>query len=259
MIYEIKNISFHYSSNKRLIFKNVSLSLKKGQILSILGPNGAGKTTLLSCMKNIISPVSGEIFLCGKDIRKMNVKEIASLVGYVPQSHTPAFGYSVFDFVLMGRAPKIRMYHKPKVEDEEAAWKALEMLGITHLAEKAYTEISGGEMQQAMIARSIVCHPKTLLFDEPTAHLDYGNQLNVLRLIKKLSNEGYAIVITTHNPDHAMLLGGLAAILDKEGNLSVDHVDVIINEKLLKNVYNADLKLIKVPELSRTACVPSDL
>jgi iron complex transport system ATP-binding protein len=259
MIYNVKNIFFRYSLDKKTVLNDISFTLEKGQILSILGPNGAGKSTLLNCMKNLLTPESGEIFLCDRNIKKLSIKEIAALVGYVPQSHNPTFGYSVFDFVLMGRAPMIKLYNKPKVRDEEATHTALDSLNITHLAHKTYTEISGGEMQQALIARSIVCEPKVLLFDEPTAHLDYGNQINVLRLIKKLSKDGYSIVITTHNPDHAMLLGGLAAVLDKEGHMEIGDTSVILKENLLKKVFNTDLKIIDVPGLTRSACIPAEL
>ncbi|NLN48723.1 MAG: ABC transporter ATP-binding protein [Clostridiales bacterium] len=259
MIYDIKNISFRYYPNQKTILKDVSFTIEKGQILSILGPNGAGKSTLLNCMKNLITPFIGEILLCGKNIKKMSMKEIAGLVGYVPQNHNPSFGFKVFDFVLMGRAPVIKAYNRPGLKDMEAAWSALESLNITYLSDKPYTEISGGEMQQALIARSIVCKPKVLLFDEPTAHLDYGNQINVLRLIKKLSKDGYSIVITTHNPDHAMLLGGSAAVLDKDGHMRTGSTSAILKENLLNEVYNTDLKIIDIPELSRSACIPAKL
>jgi len=259
MIYEIKDITFHYFSSPRKILDRLCLSVEEGQILTILGPNGAGKSTLLNCMAGLLKPDSGEIYLCGQKMSGMSFRDIARNVGYVQQTHTPAFAYTVLHFVTMGCAPRIGLFGKPKEEDQEAAWNALEILGITHLATKPYTEISGGERQQAMIARAIVQEPKVILFDEPTAHLDYGNQLRVLRLIKNMAVRGYSVVMTTHNPDHAMLLGGTVAVLDKAGRLVSGLCTEIITEERLEAIYNTRLHLLPVPQLERLACIPPKL
>ncbi|MEG2051994.1 MAG: ABC transporter ATP-binding protein [Oscillospiraceae bacterium] len=259
MIFKVENLCFKYPDSNKGVLDNVSLTLEKGEILSILGPNGAGKSTLLNCMANLLVPESGSIKLEGNDISKMPVKEVASTISYVPQTHTPAFGYTVFDFVLMGSAPTIGLFQKPGEKERESTINALKQLGIEHLAEKPYTEISGGERQQATIARAIVQEPKAILFDEPTAHLDYGNQLRTLRLIKEMSEKGYAVVITTHNPDHAILLGGTAAILDRAGHLTIGDSKEIITEDCLKQVYKTELKLIYIEELKRVACISPNL
>lgn len=236
MIYEVENVNFKYESDKRLILDNVSLSLNEGEVMSILGPNGAGKTTLLNCLAALSVPDSGTIRLCGRNIGDMKVKEIASLVSYVPQNHIPAFSYTVMNFVLMGRAPKIGMFERPKDRDIEITMKILEEMGLSDLADKPYTEISGGERQKVTIARALVQEPKAILFDEPTAHLDYGNQIKILRLIKHLSEKGYAVIITTHNPDHAIMLGGTVSVLSRDGNLQSGPVSEIITESKLKEV-----------------------
>ena len=229
MIYEIKNLNFRYPNTKRLILDNVSLTLKEGEIMSILGPNGAGKSTLLNCMCNMIEPSEGEVILCGKDLKDMKTKEIAGLISYVPQSNSPAFAYTVFNYTLMGRAPKIGMFERPKQEDIDATQEVIKRFGIEYLSERAYTEISGGERQQSTVARAVVQEPKVILFDEPTNHLDFGNQLKTLKIIKELSQKGYAVVITTHNPDHAILLGGTAAIIDRQGHLEYGKSEEILS------------------------------
>ena len=259
MIFEVQNLHFKYPDSDKRVLNGVSLTLGEGEILSILGPNGAGKSTLLNCMANLLVPNSGNIKLCSKDISKMPAREVASTISYVPQNHTPAFGYTVFHFVLMGCASKVGLFEKPGKEEQEKAMNALKELNIEHLADKPYTEISGGERQQATIARAIVQEPKAILFDEPTAHLDYGNQLRTLRLIKSMAEKGYSVIITTHNPDHAILLGGTAAILDRAGNLTIGKSSEIITEECLKQVYNTDLRLIYVKELNRYACIPVNL
>ncbi|MBR6444189.1 MAG: ABC transporter ATP-binding protein [Firmicutes bacterium] len=259
MIYKLSDIDFTYPGSTRQILKKVSFDLAEGQIMEILGPNGAGKSTLLNCMAGLLKPHAGTIELDGRDLSKMSPKEIASLVAYVPQNHTPSFGYRVKDFVIMGVAPKLGIFGKPSAEDEKNCMEVLEELGIDHLAERSYLEISGGERQQAMIARELVQDPKVILFDEPTAHLDYGNQHRMLKLIRSMSRKGYAVVITTHNPDHALLLKDRAGILDKEGHMTCGPSEEIITEESLSKVYDCDLRLVHIEEMDRRACVAPKL
>ena len=259
MIIEAENLNFSYSKNGKQILQDVSLSLDEGEVMSILGPNGAGKSTLLNLLATLSVPDSGTVKLCGKDTAKMKPKEVASILSYVPQTHTPAFSYTVFNFVLMGRAPKVGMFEKPKAEDFEIVEKVLEEVGIAELADKPYTEISGGERQQATIARALVQEPKAILFDEPTAHLDYGNQLKTLRVINSLREKGYAVIITTHNPDHAIMLGGTTAILDRTGHLTVGDSEKILTEETLKGVYGTNLRLTYLENVGRYVCIPPNL
>ncbi len=259
MIYDIKNLYFSYPDFPKNVLNDVSLALDEGVILSILGPNGSGKSTLLNCMAGLLQPKSGKIKLNGSDLNTLSFREIAQVVSYVQQNHRAAFAYPVLHFVTMGRAPRISVFGKPKAADRKAAWDALEALGIAHLADKPYTEISGGEMQQATIARAIVQEPKVILFDEPTAHLDYGNQLRVLNIIRDMANRGFSVVMTTHNPDHALLLGGMVAILDRKGHIEVGQYNEIITEQRLLEVYNTRLCLVPVSELARVACIPPNL
>lgn len=258
-IIQVKDLSFSYNKNAKPVLDRVSLSLDEGEVMTILGPNGAGKSTLLNCIATLLEADEGTVTLCGKDAKDLKPKEVAKAISYVPQNHVPAFSYTVENFVLMGRAPTVGIFERPKAEDFEIVAKTLEEIGIAHLKDKPYTEISGGERQQATIARAIVAEPKAILFDEPTAHLDYGNQLKTLRLIKSLKEKGYAIIITTHDPDHAILLGGTTAILDRNGKLTVGKSEEIITEETLRELYDTELSLAKVDGVDRPICVPPDL
>jgi iron complex transport system ATP-binding protein len=258
-IFDIENVSFSYPYLERKVLDGVSLKISEGEVLSILGRNGSGKSTLLNCMLGILKPQSGEILLSGKSLRDMTERGIAAVIGYVPQNHVPAFGYTVFDFVQMGCASRIGLFSHPGRKESDDTAAILSEMEIGQLADRPYTELSGGEMQQAVIARAIVSRPRIVLFDEPTAHLDFGNQLRVLRLIKSLSEKGFAVVITTHNPDHAMLLGGRAAILDRAGHLISGKVEEIITEASLKDVYSSDLRLKYIEEFGRKVCVYPNL
>ncbi|MDL2235331.1 ABC transporter ATP-binding protein, partial [Christensenellaceae bacterium OttesenSCG-928-L17] len=255
MIYAIRDLRFTYPRAERPVLENANLTVNEGEILSLLGRNGAGKSTLLGCMLGLLKPESGEILLNGKPLASMHEREIAKIAGYVPQAHAPAFGYTVRDFVVMGCASRIGFFSKPGKREEQDAEEAIVELGISHLADRSYTEISGGERQQAAIARAIVAKPSVVLFDEPTAHLDYSNQLRVLRIVKKLAEKGFAIVITTHNPDHALLLGGRAAVFGPGGSLTEGDVDEVITRETLSTAYGADVTLTWVEGIGRMACV----
>lgn len=254
MILEVNNLSFHYH-NSRTIFHEVSLNVDKGEVLSILGPNGSGKSTLLNCIANLYSPKSGEILLNGQPMSKMNLREVARVIGYVPQIHTPAYAFSVREFAVMGRTPYIGAFTTPGVEDYRIADEALERMGIAHLRDKPYTEISGGERKQVTIARVIAQQPQLILLDEPTAHLDYGNQHRVIQMLRQLAAEGYALIMTTHNPEHAIILNGKVAILNREGVLSVGQAAETLSAETLSNLYGLSIKTIYDEDAKRTVCV----
>ena len=259
MIYDVKDVEFSYPGNTRKVLDGVSLQLDRGEVLSILGPNGAGKSTLLNCLTGLLKPGSGSIKLDGSDLQTLSARQVARVISYVPQMHIPAFSYTVLHFVTMGRAPHVGVFKKPNASDIEVAKEALRAISIEHLADKPYTEISGGERQQTVIARALAQQPQAILFDEPTAHLDYGNQHRILRLIRSLSEQGYGIIITTHNPDHALLLGGNVGIVSRDGTLVSGKSEEIITEVRLNEVYNTKLRLLHIKELDRVACLPFSL
>ena len=254
MILEVKNLSYQYR-NSRTIFHNVNLHLDKGQVVSILGRNGAGKSTFLNCLANLYTPASGEILLEGKSMRRLPLNQVSRFIGYVPQVHYPVYAYSVRNFVVMGRTPYIRAFSTPSKSDYEKVDQVLNKLGIAHLADKAYTEISGGERQQVTIARALVQEPKVILLDEPTAHLDYGNQIRTIKMIRELPEEGYGVIMTTHNPDHVLMMGGLVGVLNPDGVLEFGEAGEILTEGRLSELYQVNLRLFHVDEFNRDTCV----
>ena len=256
-VLEVKNAAFQYKSS-RTVFSDVSFSLNKGQILSIIGPNGCGKTTLLNCLGNLLKVTGGEILLFGKSLNEYRPKEIARIVGYVPQILTLSFGYSVRDFVVMGRAPHISILATPREGDFALADQAIADMRITHLADRPYTEISGGERQQATIARVVVQKPQIIMMDEPTSALDFGNQMLTVKMIRSLADQGYTVIMTTHTPDHAIMLDDTVAIMDREGRLRIGGAMQIMREDILQEVYRTKLKLVYVPEVGRMTCVSSN-
>lgn len=252
------NINFSYDG-KRQILNDVSFSIEKGQLVTLLGPNGVGKSTLLNCITGLLKPQGGKVLLDGKDIFSLSRKSIARKIAYVPQKNAVPFDYLVKEFVVMGRTAHLGILTTPSEHDYKLVDDALLKLGITDLADRQINELSGGEQQKACIARALVQEPSLVILDEPTAALDYGNQIKVLNLIKELLNLGFAVIQTTHNPDHCLMLGGLVAILDASGNLEIGKCSDIMTEKKLTNVYNTDLRLVYIKEIERETCVPSEV
>ena len=258
-IYDIKEVVFRYPQGEEDVLRGVSLELKAGETLSILGPNGSGKSTLLDLMAGLTKPVSGAILVEGRDISEYSASQRAARIAYVPQNHHPAFTYSVYDFVLMGRAPHLGMIRRPGDEDRMMAEKSIDDIGITHLRDKYYTRISGGERQLALIARALCQDPKVILFDEPTSHLDYGNQYRTLRIIREFSGRGFSSVITTHNPDHALLLGGRVAVLGRDGLIETGPALEMITADRMRSLYDMDMKVCYNEEAARVCCIAPDL
>ncbi|MBR6430727.1 MAG: ABC transporter ATP-binding protein [Oscillospiraceae bacterium] len=255
MILEVKNLAFSYHKNDKQIFHDVNISLEAGEILTILGPNGAGKSTLLNCLANLLKPTRGEILLDGKSHAEMSLREVAQVLGYVPQNHAATYSYRVRDFVVMGRAPYLGIFEKPKRADYEIANTIIRELGIEKYADKPYTEISGGERQQAMIARAITQKPKIIMFDEPTNHLDFGNQMRTIMKIKDLASKGYAVIMTTHMPNHAIMLQGKTAILNRSGELICGETEQIVTDENLRDIYQVDVRVVDVAEAGGKLCV----
>ena len=256
---KVEDLSFSYPSNNSQILSNCSFEIHKGDMISLLGANGAGKSTLMNCMCGILQVKKGQIFIDGNDITSLSDRKIATYIGYVQQSQEITFPYTVFDYILMGCANKVDFFKRPSKKEIESVAKVMREMGIDYLAEKSMTEISGGEKQQAAIARAIVQDPQIIFFDEPTAHLDYGNQMRTLHLIHKLNDKGYTIVMTTHTPDHCIVLDGKVAIINKNGGMIFGDSSKLITEESLRSIYQINVKICYVDDVKRNVCIPKEL
>lgn len=252
---EVKNISFSYTKDSPTIFENISFSIERGDILVVLGPNGTGKTTLIKSLNKIHEVNEGEILLNGNNIKNLSFKDIARSIGYIPQGHAPSFPFSVFDVVLMGRSPYINLSASPRGRDKKIAEDALRTLGIYHMRDKSYTNLSGGERQLVFLARVLAQEPDILILDEPTNHLDFGNQIKLLEILEQLSGLGMSIIMSSHYPDHAFLSASKVAIMKDKTFLDFGKPDKVLTEESLKAIYGMDVKLKELEE-GRKICVP---
>ncbi|QGY40511.1 ATP-binding cassette domain-containing protein [Pseudodesulfovibrio cashew] len=251
-----ENIRFAYGEAP--VLNSVSFTIGKGELVSILGPNGCGKTTLLKILLGLNAPGSGQVFLDGVPLSRMNRKRLARMVAYVPQVHTPSFPYPVKEVVKMGRMPHKPFFALFSRDDEDIACQALEKMGILHLKDKPYTRISGGERQLTLIARALAQGARIFILDEPLNGLDYGNQLQLLEQLHELCAEGYTFIKSTHFPEHALWVADHVIML-KDGVIHADGApgEVITGENLF-SLYGARVRVVPFAE-NFSICIPENL
>lgn len=201
---EVNGLSCGYGSN--LILSDLSFSLDTGRSLVLLGPNGVGKTTLFKTILGFLPARAGTVRVAGEDVSAWTRRRFAQSVAYVPQTHDVSFAFTVREMVLMGRTPAAASLAGPTRADEEIACNVLDELGLGWAADRDCTTLSGGEMQMVLIARALAQQPQLLVMDEPCANLDWGNQVLVLTRVKRLVDSGLSVLITSHDPNHALLL-----------------------------------------------------
>ena len=247
------NISAGYGS--RTVISEVSTSLNSGEVVCLLGPNGSGKTTLFKAILGLI-PARGDIHFGQRPARTFTTRELARTLAYVPQTHIPPFPFNAMDVVLMGRTPFIGAFSIPSQDDKREAVRVMELLHIGHLRDRNYAQISGGERQLVLIARALAQSPQFLIMDEPTMHLDFGNQIRALNLIRNLATKDMGVMITTHTPDHAFICATrVIALLD--GRLAADGPPKeVLTCALLKRMYGIDVEIASVAD-GRRVCVPA--
>lgn len=224
----VRDVSFAYRARVPIV-RNCSLDFQSGRIVGLLGPNGSGKTTLLKLIAGALVPDAGTI------VR-------ASRIGYVPQILQLSFSYRVLDVVLMGRAQQIGMFATPSRADIAAAHAALDRLGIGAFADRSFDELSGGERQLVAFARAIASDARILVLDEPTSALDLRHQQTVLAWIRRLAREdGYTIVFSTHQPQHADLVADDIVLIESGGRVDFGARDVMLTAERVGALFGVEM------------------
>ncbi|MCD4674661.1 MAG: ABC transporter ATP-binding protein [Desulfobacula sp.] len=239
MILNVNGLTFHYKSHETL--KNINFSIKKGETTVILGPNGVGKTTLLKCLNSILAPQSGDILVKDKNIKEMNIKQIAKEISYVAQKNEPA-RVTAFDAILLGRHPHIRFKTKP--DDLKKVDAIIKRLNLSHLCLKYLDQMSGGELQKVSIARALVQETDLLLLDEPTSSLDLKNQTDILGLIRHIVKEHQiAAIMTMHDLNTALRYGDQYLLLKDKTIYGAGKITEI-SPKMVEDVYGVGVEII---------------
>lgn len=254
VVLEVESVSYCYDQSR--ILHEISFMVEAGELVCVLGPNGCGKTTLLKNILGLLTPSSGFVRIDGKDVQKLSPKKLAQVMGYIPQAHNPPFPFKVFDVVLMGRTAHLSSLALPNKKDEEIAYESLAKLNITHLKDKIYTKLSGGERQLVLIARALAQQPKILIMDEPTISLDFGKQNVVLEHVRLLSQKGISILMVTHDPGHALFCADKVVTLKKGRLLKIGLPQDVISEDSMRDMYDTEVRIakLKLPD-ERTICV----
>lgn len=226
---DVKNMGFAYTK-EQWIFRDLNFSIAPGSVFAILGPNGKGKTTLLKSILGLLSPQEGSVILRGQS-------------AFVPQLFSVTFAYSVLDMVVMGRAKQIGLFSQPSKADYGSAYEALKRFGLEELAERPFSDLSGGQRQLVIIARALVAEAQILILDEPTSALDLKNQELILQWIHRLSKEeGLTILFTTHHPHHALSVADHALLMFEHDDYTFGTIGETLCEENLMRLYGIAIK-----------------
>jgi iron complex transport system ATP-binding protein len=242
---EIRAAGFRYG--ERQVFSGIDLDVFRGELLSILGPNGCGKSTLLRCIGGALTLQAGTVRLGQTDIATLDAAARARRIGFLFQNHIPSFPFPVLDVVSMGRAPHLGLFEVPSSKDIALAEQALDRVGVLHLKDRPYTEVSGGERQLVLLARTLAQQPDVILLDEPTSHLDLKNQVRSLRAIGELAAQGVTMIMTTHDPNHALQFPGRVVMMKPGGAIVSGPAAEVITDAELSATYGIDIAVLEAP------------
>ena len=256
MSIQVENLSFAYGEQK--VLKSVSFSAEYGEFLSVLGPNGVGKSTLFRCMLGLLTPLAGHTLIDGKDIAGMTAAELSRSIAYIPQSHSPVFNYSVQDIVLMGTTARLGRFASPGRTQHEEALELLETLKLSGIRDRSYRNISGGERQLVLIARAMAQKAKILIMDEPSSSLDYGNRLRVMDAVKSLTERGYCVIQSTHDPDQAYRYSDKILAMYGGEVLAFGAPQDTVCPEVISRLYGVNVEVCSLHNDKIRVCVPAE-
>ena len=243
---DVKELSFKYQRKGKFVLDKLGFSCEKGTVNIVIGLNGSGKTTLIKILAGLLENYQGEVFIDGKDLKGLSIKERAKKMAYVAQRSNAVDDFPVFDYLLFGTVNKMNFYQSPKEEDKKKVLDCAGEFGITYLLDKKLGEISGGERQIVSICAAIVQDTNLVILDEPTSALDIKNQNKVLSLIKKIAREqGKTFILSSHNPNHALYLDSNVVLLKDGKILKEGKASEIITIDILKNIYGDNIEYSK--------------
>ncbi len=245
---KISNLSFKYDKKApKPVLDNISLEIKEGTVNVLLGLNGCGKTTLIKLLSGLEKPIDGTIEYGDKNLNQIKIRERSKIFSYVPQQANVTNDVPVRQYLSYGTTNTLAFYEHPGKEEMELVEETAKRLNITSLLDKNLGEISGGELQIVLIACSLIQNTPIMLLDEPTSALDMKNQNMVLSILKEIAKEGKTIILSSHNPNHALFL---------DANVVLIHDGVIKDEGPAKDLIKVE-KLI--PIYGEHVCVSKDL
>lgn len=206
---EIRDLSVFYDSHPAV--RNANLRIDGGCLCALFGPNGAGKSAVLKALCNLVA-FSGEVTIEGRAIKNADPRMLARMLSYVPQNHTFAYGYTAVEVVMMGDEHYLSFASTQRMR--HAAETHLDTMGVAHLRDRRVTELSGGERQLVQIARALNQRAPVLFLDEPTSHLDFGNQRTLWEMLLRLRRDRI-IIVSSHDPNHIAWFCDFVVVMNK--------------------------------------------
>jgi iron complex transport system ATP-binding protein len=241
----------------RMVVDGLDLDVVAGTVTAVIGPNGCGKSTLLRALGRLLRPSGGEVLLDGRRIDRIPTREVAKVLGLLPQAPTAPEGLTVADLVARGRHPHQAWYRQWSSDDEEAVATALEWTGIADLAERPVDELSGGQRQRAWISMALAQGTDLLLLDEPTTFLDLAHQVDVLELVRRLHREaGRTVVMVLHDLNLAARYADRLVAMRAGRVVASGEPGEVITEELLAEVFGLAARVIEDPVAGSPLVVP---
>jgi iron complex transport system ATP-binding protein len=245
-ILSVSGLSFSYDGASRPVLQDLSLEIPAGAITALLGPNGSGKTTLLRLLLGVLHPRTGTLRLAGRPQSSYSRRELSRWIGLVPQDEHIPFDFSVLEYVLLGRAPYLGSLAMPGEADYRVAVESLCMAGLDGLMHRPVPNLSGGERQLAVVARTLAQQPRILLMDEPAAHLDLSNQGRLLEIMRGLAAGGTTLVFTTHDPNLAAAVADFAVLMRQGQILASGPIGAMLTSEALAATYGVAVQVVQV-------------
>ena len=256
--FEAKNIVTGY--DKKIIIDGIDLSVPSNKVSVIIGSNGCGKSTLLKTMARLIKPLSGDIVIDGKKITTMPSKKLAQILGLLPQSPVVPEGITVWDLVSRGRFPYQNLFSSLNKEDFEAVEEALEIMGISELANRCIDELSGGQRQRVWIAMALAQQTDILVLDEPTTYLDLAHQLEVLEVLDELNKKyNTTIVMVIHELNNAARFAHHMIGVKKGKICCKGTAEEVMTKENLRELFNIDSEIVTDPRTKKPVCITYDM
>ncbi|GIO14675.1 iron(3+)-hydroxamate import ATP-binding protein FhuC [Cohnella xylanilytica] len=244
----------------RRIVEELNLSVPDGKITALVGSNGSGKSTILKAMARILSPLSGGVYLDGKEIHRQPTKEVAKQLAILPQNPTSPEGLTVQELVSFGRYPHQKGFGSLKAEDHRMVEWALEATGMYGFADRPVDQLSGGQRQRAWIAMALAQGTEVLLLDEPTTFLDMAHQIEVMMLLEKLNrDQRRTIIMVVHDLNHAARYAQHLVALKKGTVLYEGDPTEVMTPEMLRVVFGIDADVIPDPRTGTPMCLPYGL
>ncbi|MFP4383485.1 MAG: ABC transporter ATP-binding protein [Spirochaetia bacterium] len=233
-----EDLGFTVSGNT--ILSGVDLAVQEGEFLGLIGPNGAGKTTLLRLLLGLYAPTRGGVKLAGKPIAKIKPRERAKLCAYLSQDVITSFPYPVIDIILMGRYPYRGRFSREQENDLETARRALSYVGMSHLENRYFNELSGGERQLVLFAKVLAQESRILILDEPTSNLDIRHQDQFFSMALELTGERKAVIAAVHNLDVASQYCSRLLLLSRGEVAAQGPPEAVLKPEILDAVYGTE-------------------